>query len=160
MPPLSHCSCPLLARPLSRSLFPCVPPRLSALSSCVLPRFRLFATSLSLPRVYFPPFLHTQVPVTQHAASFTQMRIVISVTMPLSQASFSPSGLIYTFLVSVLCLLTSQLPPAPRYRSHPPTYDGQRFALRCCARRSLPSLHHYTCCHRQAPLGPWTAPGD
>ena len=133
LPPLSHCSCPLFARSLTRSLSPCVPPRLSALSSCVLLRFRLVAISMSLPRVYFQPFLYTQVPVAQRAASSrTDAHSHICEHASL-QAPVSRTGLIYTFLVSVRCLLTSQLSPAPRYRSHPPAYDGQRFALHCFA---------------------------
>ena len=135
LPPPPHCSWPLPARLLSRSLFPCSPPPLSALLSCVLARFPLcdrFALALLLSSA--PP--HTRVYCHATCGASAPMR-----TSHLLHAVFrvpsSLSGHFFYFMfyifVSVPCLLTSQLPPAPRYRSHFSTYDGQLLTLRCFA---------------------------
>ena len=79
-----------------------------------------------------------------------------------SLAGFSLTHRSHLYISRISPLITDQSAP-PRAPIPLSSTDLRWPAFRSPllrARRSLPSLHHYTCCHRQAPLGPWTAPGD
>ena len=131
--PLSHCSCPLLCSlPLTISLSLC-----SSASVCPFllrappfPPCRYLNVSAPLLLSAFPAhasFCRATLCIISHRCAFSYLSPRLSCWLQ----SHAPVSFIH---ITYLSFVTSiQLSPAPRYRSHPLAYDGQRFALHCFA---------------------------
>ena len=116
--------------------------------------------SATLPHCCVQSFLHTRASGAQYAASArTDALSHICHHASLADVRLTHRSLALHLTYRLLLTYHSALSRAPI----PPSSTSLRWptfrTLLLRARRSPPSLHHYTCCRRQVPSGVRTAPG-